>query len=563
MLLGLRLRTSLSHARPTRVAAAAAAAAAAVCAPTTTGRSHPILRFSLHARSASSDASQGHSTASPVRVRFAPSPTGFLHLGGLRTALYNHLFAKKAGGTTVLRIEDTDQTREVKGAALSIENILRWTGIEFDESPTRGGNYGPYHQSQRLPIYHSHVKKLLETDSAYQCFCSAERLDIMRLTQQKTGLPVKYDKHCLTSMTREERQRRADAKETHVVRLNVPTSGATVVDDMVYGSVSYPNAVIDDQVLLKSDGFPTYHLANVVDDHLMDISHVMRGEEWLSSTPKHIILYNRFGWRAPKFAHLPLLLNKDRTKLSKRQGDVFVEQFRDAGFTAQALVSFVALLGWGPEHVHDKMTMEQLIPAFDISRVHRGGAIVDTVKLRSLSKAFLIEWPAEFERLTPAQREGLDALRAAISTQVSSNGANQIPADRLTDAYLHAVVFTMKDRVSLVPEIASYASYFWVDAAPDTQASSGPFGALLHAVRRAFAENLSAAEFTEDRIIATIKAQLPREDQLNGALKALRMAVTGAKSGAPLGKTLQVLGHSRTLSMLDNSLAVAPQPSLH
>ena len=279
------------------------------------------------------------------RVRFAPSPTGYLHVGGLRTALYNYLFAKHNNGTFILRIEDTDRTRLVEGAVENLIDTLKWAGLEYDEGPFVGGNYGPYIQSERLDIYKKYVDELIKSGKAYYCFCSSERLEKIREEQQQQKLQPKYDKHCLKLSEEEIKQKIANG-ESYVVRLNVQPDEIIKIEDVIRGTVEFNSNIVDDQVLLKSDGFPTYHLANVVDDHLMKITHVIRGEEWLSSTPKHALLYDYFGWERPIFAHLPLLLNLDRKKLSKRQSDVAVEDFRDKGFLKEALVNFVALLGW-------------------------------------------------------------------------------------------------------------------------------------------------------------------------------------------------------------------------
>ena len=265
-----------------------------------------------------------------VRVRFAPSPTGYVHVGSLRTALYNYLFARHNKGQFVLRIEDTDRNRYVPGAVENLLETLQWAGLDYDEGPEKGGPYGPYFQSERMEIYSQHVQILLEKDAAYPCFCSEERLSAMREEQAQKNLPIMYDGHCRNIPKEQALERMKN--ETHVIRLKVPRNGTTIVEDLIRGTVSFENNVIDDQILLKSDGYPTYHLANVVDDHLMKISHVIRGEEWLPSTPKHILLYQAFGWELPQFAHLPLLLNPDRTKLSKRQGDVAVEDYRAKGF---------------------------------------------------------------------------------------------------------------------------------------------------------------------------------------------------------------------------------------
>ena len=280
------------------------------------------------------------------RVRFAPSPTGYLHIGGLRTALYNFLFAKNQNGKIILRIEDTDRKRFVEGAIENLIDTLNWAGIHFDEGPHLGGNCAPYLQSERLQIYKDHVQKLIQDGKAYYCFCSPERLEKLREEQQKQKLPqAKYDKLCL-HLSKNEVEGKLKSGLPFVIRLNVQPDQKVVFDDVIRERVEFETNNIDDQVLLKSDGYPTYHLANVVDDHLMGITHVIRGEEWLSSTPKHIILYDYFEWEKPVFTHLPLLLNPDKSKLSKRQGDVAVEDYRDKGYLKEALINFVALLGW-------------------------------------------------------------------------------------------------------------------------------------------------------------------------------------------------------------------------
>ncbi len=314
-----------------------------------------------------------------VRVRFAPSPTGFLHVGSLRTALYNYLFARKYEGVFVLRIEDTDRKRYVKGAVENLLETMRWAGLDYDEGPQKEGPFAPYFQSQRLDIYRQHVRKLIESDNAYPCFCSPERLDKMREEQAAKGQPVMYDGLC-RSIPKEEAVKRM-SNEEHVVRLKVPHSGYSEVNDIIRGKVRFENALLDDQVLLKSDGYPTYHLANVVDDHLMEISHVIRGEEWLPSTPKHVLLYQAFGWEKPQFAHLPLLLNEDRSKLSKRQGDVAVEDYRAKGILPQALLNFVALLGWNRGDDQEIFSLEELIRDFSLERVNKAGAVFNLDKL--------------------------------------------------------------------------------------------------------------------------------------------------------------------------------------
>jgi glutamyl-tRNA synthetase len=330
---------------------------------------------------------------SDIRVRFAPSPTGFVHLGSLRTALYNYLFARHHNGTFVLRIEDTDQARYTEGAVDNLLSTLQWAGLDYDEGPEKNGSYGPYYQSQRRDIYNKYVDQLLADGNAYRCFCSEERLQNIREAQVARKETPKYDGFC-RNLSVQESEKRA-VNESFVVRLKIPESGETIVRDIIRGEVTFQNELIDDQVLIKSDGFPTYHLANVVDDHLMRISHVIRGEEWLLSMPKHSLLYEYLGWEKPQFAHLPLLLNEDRSKLSKRQGDVAVEDYRKKGYLPQALVNFVALLGWNRGDDQEMFSFEELVESFSLERVSKAGAIFNREKLDWMNGVYLREIPEE------------------------------------------------------------------------------------------------------------------------------------------------------------------------
>lgn len=317
-----------------------------------------------------------------IRTRFAPSPTGFLHVGGLRAALYNFLFARKHKGKFLLRIEDTDQKRSVEGAVENLINTLQWAGLGYDEGPIIDGPCGPYIQSQRTELYKKYADQLLNIGAGYRCFCSQERLEEMRKQQETHKMAPRYDRACL-KLENSALKNILAKKTPFVIRQKIPDSRPVSWNDLVRGSVSFQPETIDDQVLIKSDSFPTYHLANVVDDHLMEISHVIRGEEWLSSTPKHILLYQAFGWKVPEFAHLPLLLNKDRTKLSKRQGDVAVEDYIKKGYLPEAMINFIALLGWHPggDEKEEIFSLQELIEKFSLEKVHKGGAIFDLEKL--------------------------------------------------------------------------------------------------------------------------------------------------------------------------------------
>ncbi|MDP8232109.1 MAG: glutamate--tRNA ligase [Candidatus Zophobacter franzmannii] len=324
---------------------------------------------------------------SDIRVRFAPSPTGFLHLGGLRVALYNYAFAKQNNGTFILRIEDTDQARLVEGAVENLISSLQTMGIDYDEGPGKDGEYGPYFQSQRLDIYKKYIDELVEKGFAYPCFCSRETIDEMRKKAQKEKNFFKYDRRC-HKFSKEETQAKIDAGEPHVIRLKMPDERIFTFNDLVRGDVSIDVKQIDDQVILKSDGFPTYHLAAVVDDHLMKISHVFRGEEWLSSTPKHLFLYECFGWTPPLWVHLPLILNTDKSKLSKRKNDVAVETYIEKGYSKEALMNFIALLGWHPSEDRELFSMDEIVKEFSIERVSKAGAVFDITKLEWMSGTY-------------------------------------------------------------------------------------------------------------------------------------------------------------------------------
>ena len=323
-----------------------------------------------------------------IRLRFAPSPTGFLHVGSLRTVLFDYLIAKTLGGKLILRVEDTDQKREVEGAVLGLINILDWIGIKFDEGPQVGGNFGPYTQSERIKIYKEYTEVILKKGEAYHCFCTSERLTEMREKQQAQKLPPRYDRTC-RELSKAEVEKKISNGEKFVIRQKMPLDGEITVHDESRGDIKFKNADLEDQVLIKSDGMPTYQFASVVDDHLMEISHVLRGDEWLSSFPKNILLYKAFGWEAPKFIHLALTLNKEGGKLSKRQGDVAVEDYRSKGYLPEAILNFCVLQGWHPsasaKAPRDKkdeiLSLEQMIEYFDYKDMGISPAIFDIEKL--------------------------------------------------------------------------------------------------------------------------------------------------------------------------------------
>ncbi len=323
-----------------------------------------------------------------VRLRFAPSPTGFLHIGNLRTALFGYFIARNLGGDFILRIEDTDSKREVSGAVEALLDVFEWLGLEFDEGPHLGGEHGPYIQSQRQEIYNHYAKELLNSGGAYPCFCSSERLTKLREEQQRNKQAPGYDRFCRHLSPAEVAEKIASG-EPYVIRQKMPLKACIEVHDELRGKIKFDSSSLDDQVLIKSNGVPTYQFASVVDDHLMEISHVTRGDEWLSSFPKNVLLYQAFGWQAPKFIHLPLILNKGGGKLSKRQGDVFVEDYRKKGYLPEALINFSCLLGWRPQNEKEILSREEIIANFFIKQIGSSPAVFDETKLNFLNAHYI------------------------------------------------------------------------------------------------------------------------------------------------------------------------------
>lgn len=319
-----------------------------------------------------------------VRTRFAPSPTGFMHLGGLRTALYAYLYAKHNDGDFILRIEDTDKERFVEGALEVIYSSLNESGLRYDEGPDVGGEYGPYVQSDRKDIYLEYAKKLIDLGGAYYCFCSKERLESLT---DKNG-NRKYDKHCL-HLSKEEIERRINSGEPYVIRQNIPLEGKSYYEDLIYGAIEIDYADLEDNILIKSDGMPTYNFANVIDDHLMNITHVIRGTEYLSSTPKYNLMYDAYGWERPIYIHLPPIMKDSTRKLSKRYGDANFDDFVNKGYLKEAIINYVALLGWCPKNNAEKMSLPEMVDLFDLTGISKSQSIFDDAKLRWLNGEYL------------------------------------------------------------------------------------------------------------------------------------------------------------------------------
>ncbi len=473
---------------------------------------------------------------SNIRVRFAPSPTGYLHVGGLRTALYNYLFARKNNGTFILRIEDTDRARYVEGAEENLIKALTWAGLTYDEGPDVGGSKAPYRQSERIAVYEKYAKQLIDEGKAYYAFDTSEELEAMRKEQEKLRLTPKYDRRALKLSSAEVKEKLAQGVP-HVVRLRVPDATSVVCDDIVRGRVEFATEQIDDQVLLKSDGFPTYHLANVVDDHLMEVSHVIRGEEWLSSTPKHVLLYEYFGWDIPQFAHLPLLLNPDKSKLSKRQGDVAVEDYRAKGYLPGALVNFVALLGWNPGDEREIFSLDDLVREFSLERVGKSGAVFNIEKL---------DW-MNFEHLRKIpDAEVLLKLKAHLLQ-------SQFAGNKFSDEYLLSVISAMRDRASFVRDFVEKCPYFY--AAPEqydlevTRKRWKP--ETPHQLKKLVEEfsqlTLSRKEDFEAVLHKTAEVLQVKNAEL---IHPLRLAVSGMGAGPGLYDILHILGKDEVIKRI-------------
>lgn len=476
-----------------------------------------------------------------VRTRFAPSPTGYMHLGNLRTALYTYLFARRHGGKFILRIEDTDQEREVPGAVDIIYNSLKTAGLTHDEGPDVGGPCGPYIQSQRKDTYMPYAKQLIETGHAYYCFCTKERLDEARADAEKRGETFKYDKHCL-HMSREEIQRRLDAGEPYVIRQNIPTEGKAGFDDVIYGHVEVDCDTLDDNVLIKADGLPTYNFANVIDDHLMGITHVMRGNEYLSSAPKYNLLYQAFGWTPPVYVHLtPVMANAQR-KLSKRKGDPSFEDLLAQGYLTEAVINYLVLLGWSPRGEREFYTLKELEEVFDLEGLSKSPSIFDTVKLNWFNAEYIRKLSPEryLEIATPWMAQVLDAekfdfRRLAELLQSRTEVFNQLP-----------------DMIRFLAEMPAFDNELYVNKKQKSTLESAK--AALEAIKPIL-EGIS--DWTEQNLHDQVMAAIPGLGMKNGqVLWPVRIAISGQMS-TPGGafEIAYLLGKEETLRRLDESLA--------
>ncbi|MBI4281974.1 MAG: glutamate--tRNA ligase [Chloroflexi bacterium] len=481
--------------------------------------------------------------ANRVRVRYAPSPTGEPHVGNIRTALFNWLFARHMGGTFIVRIEDTDQARRVEGAMEAILEALRWLDLDWDEGPEVGGPCGPYIQSQRLELYQQAASELMDKGHAYRCYCSSQRLQEMRQAQTSRKEPPGYDRRCRDLGARE----RASLEATGVpwvVRFKMPLEGETTFHDLIRGDVTFANQSMDDFVILKSDGYPTYHLANVVDDTRMEISHVMRADEWLSSTPKHVLMYDVFGYKKPLFAHLPMILGPDRSKLSKRHGDVSVFHYRDSGFLPEAVLNFLALLGWSLDDHTEIISIEDLVRHFSIERVGKAAAIFDLNKLTWMNGVYLRQMSQD-----DLARRSLKLLDEALPPQVPRP---------ISEQYVHSIMPLVQERLKTLAEAPELMEFFFLEELDYPAENLVQSGLDRESTRKALEAALQRVatleEWSTERLESVLRPLAEEMEMKTGQLfGAIRVAVTGRKAAPPLFETMTVLGRDRCLARLEVS----------
>lgn len=477
---------------------------------------------------------------SKVRTRFAPSPTGYMHIGNLRTALFEYLIAKHEGGDFILRIEDTDQGRLVEGATDIIYDTLKTVGLLHDEGPDVGGNYGPYIQSERLPMYKKYAEELVELGGAHYCFCSEEEIERQRQEAESLGISFKYDDPC-KHISLEEAKARVAAGEPYVIRQTIKNNGETYFDDEVYGRIEVDTDVLDEQILIKSDGFPTYNFANIIDDHQMEISHVVRGNEYLSSTPKYNLIYQAYGWKIPTYVHVPPVMKDEHHKLSKRNGDASFQDLVAKGYLPQAILNYIALLGWSPETDQEIYSLDELIKAFNISRISKSPAIFDINKLTWMNGVYLRNMSVEefYELILPY-------LKDSISSDVDLFSVAKILQPRID------TLSQIKESVDFIDELPEYDCAMYVHKKMKTT----PQIALkaLKASKEALA---SLEDWSNEENVHELLLSLPKQLEMkNGqVLWPVRTAITG-KQFTPGGaiEIAHILGKEETLRRINKGI---------
>ncbi len=464
-----------------------------------------------------------------VRVRFAPSPTGFLHIGGLRTALYNYLYAKQNDGIFILRIEDTDRNRYVEGAVENLIKTMQWSGIEYDEGPKIEGNKGPYFQSKRLDIYKKYIQELIKKEKAYPCFYSIERLKNIEKENIPSNILTQQDQKYRNISIDESITRMKN--ENHVIRLKVPKSGSIEYRDQVRGKLKFDLSLIEDQILIKSDGYPTYHFANVVDDYLMEITHVIRGEEWLASMPKHLLLYENFNWKKPEFVHLPLILNQDKTKLSKRQNDVAVEDYINNGYLKKAFINYLSLLGWHGSGDQELYTFDELVEDFSIDRIQKSGAIFDIKKLNWMNNHYI-------KKLDPQV-----ILDKFLKDNIDLKDKITLPMIKL--------VYEKIDRLT---DIRDELKFLFEYSLENKKCHEILNNESSKTVLKLFNTKLEKTPILDSMSFKTIVSKIQDETKVGGKdlWMPLRIAITGKMHGPDVASIVEILGKEACLQRLNN-----------
>lgn len=469
-----------------------------------------------------------------TRTRFAPSPTGFMHIGNLRTAIFEYLVAKHENGEFILRVEDTDQTRKVDGAIEFIYNTLKLCDMKIDEGPNNEGNYGPYIQSERLDLYKKYAEELVKMGKAYRCFCSEETLEAMRKRADEKKVPFMYDGRC-SHLTEEEINRRIAAGEKYVIRQKMPKDGVSVVRDVVYGNVKVENKVLEDQILLKSDGYPTYNFANVIDDHLMEITHVIRGNEYLSQTPKYNLLYEAFGWDAPTYIHVPMVLGEDGNKLSKRNGDAsFMDLYND-GYLPEAVVNYLVLLGWSPDNNQEVYTMDELIKSFDMKRISKSPSSYDIKKLRWFNAKYIRNLSDE---------DYLKFIRPFLTLDVTGK----------SEEWIEKLLLIYKDHISYGKEINEVVSIFFNDEIVISEENKEFLNSdeNIAKVIDTYYEELNKLPNWNIESIAEVINIVKERTGVKGKLlyMPIRIKISGVEHGPELPDEIYLIGKEKVLNRL-------------
>jgi glutamyl-tRNA synthetase len=477
-----------------------------------------------------------------VRVRFAPSPTGDLHLGGARTALYNFLFAQKNKGKFILRIEDTDRTRSTEEAIESIEEDLRWLGLFWDEGPDVGGDYGPYRQTERKEIYQRFVERLLQEGKAYYCFCTPEELQREREEAKRKGISFRYSRRCRNlSLSQIEEERRRNPHPA--VRFATPLGGATIVKDIIRGSIRFEHSEMDDFIILRSDGTPTYNLAATIDDALMKITHVIRGDDHLSNTPKQILIYRSLGFDIPQFAHLPMILGPDKKPLSKRHGDTAIWQYRKKGYLPQALVNYLALLGWSYDDKTTLFTMDELKEKFSLEKVSKNAAVFDIPKLNWMN-GYYIRQLAD------------DELASLLLPYIQ----NRFPGKKVNIELVRKIVPMVRERINLLNEVVEWVDFIFmeeVDFDSESWEKIMKKDGVPEILAKAYKTLEGISRFEASRIEEELKDLAEKlRVKKKQLFQPIRVAVTGRRVSPPLYESLEILGRERTLQRIEKALSL-------